>query len=580
MKEISIFYRVSIPKPESHYLELSLELKNIQELEILKLKMPTWTPGSYLLREYERFLENLQVFDKEGNQINFQKIRKNIWQVAKGNLSEIKITYKIYAFDLTVRTNHVDSSHAYFNPAAVFLYEESLQNEALEVKIIPPENWNKIDTGLAQVKNNQWTRIAPNYDTLVDSPFEVGNQEQFSFEAAGVLHKVAIFNAPEKVEEKKLIQDFQKIIEASTAIFGEAHPCKNFLDGTYTFIIHFSDRNGGGLEHSNSCSLLFDWEKFQTEDGYMRFLHLVAHEYFHLWNVKCLRPTPLGAFDYDRENYTTLLWFVEGFTVYFEEIILKKSGIINEKEFLENHLKGLANTENNLGNHSQSLADASFDAWVKAYRPHENSSNTTVSYYTKGSMIAMLLDLAIIDFTNAEKSLEDLMSLMFQKFFIENNRAFTEEELLNTLKEITQKDFTDFFQQYIHQTAILPYEEYFTKIDFELKEKLASPEEVFLGIDINKDWQIRRVAKGSPADLAGLNAFDKILKIDGKEVEGELKDFLENCKIGQKLKVLVKRSLKEIELSVKLIQKPQVEFFIDLEENQDFSTKQKKWLRI
>ncbi|MEL7409753.1 MAG: peptidase M61, partial [Cyanobacteria bacterium J06558_2] len=315
----SLFYQVAMSQPTSHLFEVTLQVSNWQ-LATLDLKMPVWTPGSYLVREYARHLQDFKAQDSQGKILPHQKLGKNYWQVATEDTSEIKVSYRVYANELTVRTNHLDATHGYFNGAALFFFVPGLEQQSIKVKIDPPYPEWRIATTLPPVPGESNTFIAADFDTLVDTPVEVGTQQVYDFEVLGKPHSLAIWSQGNPNPEQ-IIADTTKIIEVEAAMFGGL-PYEQYL-----FLLHLSGSGYGGLEHKDCCTLNYPRFGFRDRDKYERFLQLVAHEFFHLWNVKRIRPKALEKFDYEVENYTTSLWFCEGTTSYYDILFPLRAGI-------------------------------------------------------------------------------------------------------------------------------------------------------------------------------------------------------------------------------------------------------------
>ncbi len=319
-------YWVALSKPESHLFEVTLRIqKDIISSSVLDLKMPVWTPGSYLVREYSRHLQDLGVCDQDGNPLNWQKISKNHWQIQTNSATEITVYYRIFANELSVRTNHLDASHGYFNGAALFLYVPGYEQQPIQVTIETPKNWT-VSTTLPTLSHQPNTFYADDFDTLVDSPFEIGTHRLYEFEVEGKPHQLAIWGEG-NLDPERLITDFQKVIAVESELFGGL-PYKRYL-----FLLHLSNHGFGGLEHKESCSLIYSRFGFRSPDKYNRFMQLVAHEFFHLWNVKRIRPKALEVFDYEQENYTPSLWFSEGTTSYYDMVIPYRAGIFDVKGF-------------------------------------------------------------------------------------------------------------------------------------------------------------------------------------------------------------------------------------------------------
>ena len=575
---MKIHYTIAMPEPHTHYFEVSIAVSEIQ-LPFVDFKMAAWTPGSYLLREYAQHVETYEA--KAGRKkAKVFKTAKNTWRVMANNASKVTFSYRIYAFDMTVRTNFLDSNHGYINPAALCMFVAGHQQTPALLTIQPYKTWGKVTVPLPPANTKKpFTYQVPDFDTLVDSPIEIGNHQVFSFEAANVPHHVAWYGL-NKYDEEQIIKDFTAIVEASTDIFQE-HPCQEYLTQDYTFIVHILDRKFGGLEHLNSTSLHFSRETFATKKGYARFLNLTAHEYFHLWNVKRIRPIELGPFDYERENYTRLLWVAEGFTVYYENIILRKAGLIKDGKFRKGIAETITRVENTPGNKVQSVTDASWDAWIKAYRPNENSPNTTISYYSKGALIALMLDLHIIYETQAQKNLDDVMRHLYQHYYKAQQRGFSEEEIKQTLEEVSGKKLDNFFEKYIDGIQTLPYDQYLAHVGCKLTPTTEA--KAYLGVSTAraaKKLRITRVSKGSPAYDTGLNVHDEIVKIDDEKVK-DMTKFTEGKKPGDQIKVEICRDGNVKKFLIVLEKNPHTTYKLSLQKNRTEKQKQayKKWLR-
>ena len=297
--QTKISFQVSFTEPQAHYADVEMEITGLKK-DFVDVKMPVWTPGSYLNREFAKYVESVSAADAKGQKLISQKINKNTWRINSANAEHLKLRYRVYAFEISVRTSFVDASHAFLSPTGIFMHVDNMIKHPATIVINLPQNWKKISTGLEPVKGKPNTFYASDFDILYDSPIEIGNQDVFEFTAAGVKHEVAMYGGG-NYDKDRLKADMAKIIEDQTSIFGE-NPNKR-----YVFIVHNFNSGGGGLEHLNSTVLGASRNDYSDENEYLGFLGLVAHEYFHLWNVKRLRPIALGPFNYDAENYTTNL---------------------------------------------------------------------------------------------------------------------------------------------------------------------------------------------------------------------------------------------------------------------------------
>ncbi|AIE73272.1 MULTISPECIES: M61 family metallopeptidase [unclassified Synechocystis] len=526
-----LHYQVAMAVPQTHYFEITLKIQGWQR-ELLDLKFPVWTPGSYLVREYERHLEAFQVVNATNQQqLSYQKLGKAHWQIETKNVENITVSYRIYADELTVRTNHLDHSHGFFTGAALFFYLPSFENIPLTLTVIPPkQNW-AIATALpckeTDLNTGAKTFFAKDFDTLVDSPVEVGLHRDYAFTAGGKGHHFIVWGES-NLNGEQLVKDTEKIIAVEAELFG------NLPYDHYWFILHTANQGYGGLEHKDSCVLNYDRFGFRDPEKYQRFLQLVAHEFFHLWNIKRIRPIALEKFDYDQENYTPSLWFSEGTTSYYDLLIPLRAGLYDRQTYLKNLGKEITRYLTTPGRLVQPLAESSFDAWIKLYRRDANSDNSQMSYYLKGELVTLMLDLLIRERHQNQRSFDDVLRVMWQKFGREEI-GFSPEQLEQIISDVAETDLTDFFHTYLHTTAELPLNEYLQPFGLKInpvKEDL-SP---YLGIKVKSEAgqeKITFVAAYSPAALAGISAQDLLLAINGVRVTAEqlplrLKDYQAN----------------------------------------------------
>jgi len=510
---VQIHFEISFTEPQAHYIDVSMTVTGISQGQ-LELIMPVWTPGSYLIREFSKNVEAFKVISN-GKPLHFEKLRKNSWLINTKNITAITVAYRVYAFEVSVRTSFVDSSHAFLSPAGIFLYPEGMLDLSSKIQIIPCSNWKTVSTGLETSDNNPYCFYAPDFDTLYDSPFEVGNQHVFSFTAARVLHEVAMYGGG-MYHEETLTADFTRIIEEETVIFGE-NPNKR-----YVFIVHNFNQGSGGLEHGNSTVLGVSRAAYATEKTYQDFLGLVSHEYFHLWNVKRLRPEALGPLDYQQENYTTSLWVAEGFTAYYDNLILRRAGLISVENYLKLIAADIINIENLPGRKTQTVTEASFDTWIKFYRPNENSPNSTVSYYVKGSLIALCIDLLIIHETNAARSLDDVMKRMYEQFYKTENRGYTEAEFKMVLEDVAGTSLNHIYEHYINGLEELDYNHYLGYAGLRLRicppEIKPLPTTGFTAVLNAGKLLVTQVERDTAAWIEGVNVNDELLAINGNRI--------------------------------------------------------------
>ena len=551
-----ISYNVTFPEVQAHYADIEMNIEHLNQNTLI-LKMPVWTPGSYLVREFAKSIEGFTV-SADGREMPFTKTRKNWWSINTKGLNHVTIKYKVYCFEISVRTALVDISHAFLSTSGIFMYPDGMLNQPSTIHIVPFGGWNKVSTSLEMVNNDPFTVHAPNYDILFDSPIEVGNQDVFGFDAAGVHYQIAMYGGG-NYDKEKLKTDVAKIVEQETAVYGE-NPNKH-----YVFIVHNYFRGGGGLEHLSSTVLGASRDAYGTPRGYQNFLSLVAHEHFHLWNVKRLRPIALGPFDYDNENYTTDLWIAEGFTAYYEDIILRHANLIDADNYLTVMSNDINQVENTPGKKIQSIADASYDAWIKAYRPTENSNNSTISYYSKGSVAAMMLDLEIINDSQGKYSLDNVMNYMYHEYYKTLKRGYTDAEFKKGLEKFAGKNLDDFYQKYVYGVADVDYNKYLGYAGYQITDEAATSNDPSLGImTVNSGGKliVTSVLRDGTAWVDGINVNDEIVSVDGAPVT-DINSIVANKKVGDKLSITVNRDGISLILPVTLLKNNLVKYKIE-----------------
>ena len=552
---MSISYELRMPKPQNHYFEVQMNIADNDDKQI-EVKMPVWTPGSYLVREFSKNVNLVKAFTKDGKALKVSKKSKNAWLIDAGNEKNIQVKYEVYSFEVSVRTPFLDLSHGFVSGSGVFMYVEKAKNQAGSVTVFPHESFKRISTSLPldQTAKGAGQRFTfENYDQLVDCPMEIGNQEIFEFSAVGVLHTVAMYgDANYNVEQLK--KDMPKIVEAETAVIGK-NPNK-----TYTFIVHNVVDGQGGLEHMNSTVLSVNRWTYAGKQ-YVDFLNLVAHEYFHLWNVKRIRPIELGPFNYDEENYTTLLWVMEGFTSYYDELILRRTGFYTEEEFLAKLQSSINYVEGSPGSRVQPVAHASFDAWVKAYRPNENSSNTSMTYYSRGSVLASVIDAMIVADSDGKKCLDHFMQQLYTTYYEGLKRGFSEAEFKAELSKFVGKNMDDFFAKYVDGTEIIPYKDFYGPVGLNVQD-ITSINPSF-GANVREEGGkviVKSVRFGSSAEEAGISVGDEIVgcnayRVDQSMFEGMMSGMgnMETCD----LLIAREEKLFSVHVTIRPYKKPQ-----------------------
>jgi predicted metalloprotease with PDZ domain len=541
-----IAYTVSMSKPWTHLLEVEMSVKWSQMPDSTELKMPVWTPGSYLIREYERQVQDFAVKDSTGTPLTWTKTNKNTWAVNTKGSKGFTATYRVYANELTVRTNELNDEHAFWNNAGLLFFIKDQLKAGATIKVNPANNW-RVATGLPPVDGQTNTFRAPNFDVLYDSPFEVSDFKEISFDSHGKRHRIVV-SGEGNYDLQRLAADAGKIVDEAYKIFGE------YGYDNYTFIVNL--RGGGGLEHLNSTAVQSNRFSFSPESRYKGFLGLISHEYFHNFNVKRIRPDALGPFDYENENYTRNLWIAEGGTEYYSQLLLLRAGLISPQEFLANKANTIEQRLQSVpGRFEQSLEDASFDAWIKYYRADENAVNSQISYYDKGEIVNWLLDLTIRSDSNGQKSLDDVMRYLWTEFF-KKGRNYTPQDYQKAAEMMAGKSLDDFFSKYVRGVTEIDYAPIVAPFGLDIKVTQPDAHRAYLGADLtetNGQLTVRSVPAGTPAYDQGVNAGDQVVAVDGYRAnQAFLTSYFGDKKPGDKVRLTLFRfdKIKDIELTL------------------------------
>jgi predicted metalloprotease with PDZ domain len=523
-----ISFTVSMSKPHTHLLEVEMRLRASSLPAQLNLIMPVWAPGSYLIREFERHVQDFAATDAAGRSLRWQKTDKNTWRIETSGARELKVNYQVYANELSVRTNDLNDRHAHWNNVALLMYPEGQLSAPSTLRVVPFGDW-KVATGLPAVPGQSNTFRAENFDVLYDSPVEVGRFKTIAFEVRNIPHRIVI-DGEGNYDTERIRRDVQKIVETQASMMGDIP----FRD--YTFIVHAHTRTDGGLEHLNSTSIIVERNGFRAPAAYHTFLSVMSHEFFHVWNVKRIRPDALGPFDYTKENYTRLLWVAEGITDYYGILMLRRAGLISAEDYLDSLSAMIENVQSKPGRFEMSVEEASFDAWIKQYRPDENSVNSQISYYDKGHLIGLLLDLEIRKLSGGAKSLDDVMRYLYAEFY-KKNRNYTPEDFQRAAEMMAGASLENFFTRYVRGREELDYNASLNAVGLQLgaaNQSNASPvERPYFGADLAQEGDrlmVRRVYSDSAAYEQGLNAGDQIVALDGMRVSQQ--SFL--ARLGEK----------------------------------------------
>ncbi len=533
---MSVHYAIRPANPTAHLFHVICRVERPDPQGQLFM-LPAWIPGSYMIREFARNIVRISAVAGD-HKVPIQKLDKHTWRAApvKGAL---EVACEVYAWDLSVRAAHLDESHGFFNGPSVFLLPIGLEHAPCSVDILPPagsrySRW-RVVTGLRPARGTRrlgfGTYVAQDYDELIDSPVEMGEFELGRFDVLGVPHEIAITGRVPKLDLKRLTTDLARVCERQIRLFEPRSKKAPFA--RYTFMTLAVGDGYGGLEHRNSTALICKRDDLPYEGmkeattGYRTFLGLASHEYFHSWNVKRIRPAAFVPYDLTRENHTRLLWAFEGFTSYYDDLLLARAGLLTEAQYLETLATTLTTVMQRTSRLKQSAAESSFDAWIKYYRQDENAPNSVVSYYQKGSLVALALDLTIRIETKGRRSLDDVMRLLWRHFkdagadyagVDEDGVLAAAEEATGLALRRVLREWTEGTRDPDFQPLLAPF-----GIVFERRPALDKPHFALLGCTIaaGGESKISHVYDSTPAQAAGLSGGDVLIALDGLRVSAD-----------------------------------------------------------
>jgi predicted metalloprotease with PDZ domain len=580
-----IRYLLRFPAPQTHYVEVEARVPTGGSPEV-ELMMAVWTPGSYLVREYARHLEDISAQGPDGKPLTLAKVRKNRWRVQTAGAAEVIVSYRIYARTMSVQGNWVDSSFALLNGAGTFLTVSGSTPRPHEVALVLPEAWKTSITGLPAASDRRPHHyVAADFDTLVDSPIYAGNPAIYEFQVDGVPHYLVNEGEGGLWDGPRSARDVEAIVRAQKAFWGSL-PYEKYV------FFNMLTESGGGLEHKNSTVLMASRWATRTRSGYLSWLNLVSHEFFHTWNVKRMRPVELGPFDYENEVYTPSLWVAEGITSYYDRLLVRRAGLCSIDEYLAgdpptpgsdtdkttNDIERLQTTPGRL---VQPLEASSFDAWIKFYRRDENTPNTGTSYYVKGAVVAFLLDSKIRKATGGKKSLDDVMRLAYARY--SGPSGFTAEQFRAAAQEVAGIDLSSWFRKVLETTEELDYAELLDwfGLRFAKDEKkngnASKPPKAWLGLVTKNEegrLMVNQVKRGTPGHEAGFNVGDEILAIGDDRIHpDQWSKRMEFFRPGEKVSILISRRDRLRRIDATFGQEPSREW--TLEANPEASAGQK-----
>ena len=597
----SITYRLSMSRPNSHLFEVAIEVELPDALKdkAIDFQMPKWSPGRYAVFD---FAKNVQEFHAAAGTCPpnalcdlamrpVTRVDDQTWRVSPLRSSSLTITYKVFGNDLSGTFSQLDSRHGNFNGGSIFMYVVNHKPDPVKLVINPPAGWRVVNGRTERAGQREWE--FPNWDILIDTPTEIGpDWTQDDFEVGGKKYHVVVHSmGPDGGKRANLVQQIQKIVKAETAMWG----APEFDE--YTFLMHFAadDRSGDGMEHLTSTQII---EQGALADAGVLddTLGTVSHEFFHVWNVKRLRPIELGPWDFTRPANTRGLWVAEGFTNYYGHLMLRRAGIWDEAHLLNRESQTISGIENAPGSRLMSAEESSLSAPFIDDAPHAqltNLQNTSISYYPKGELVGMVLDLLVRGRTEGKASLDDIMRTMYEEFYLKspNNsyylrgRGYRIDDVERVASQVAGFDLSDFFKRYVRSAEVLPYEEALAYVGLRLvKSPMRNPYDAGLSTESDEEAGMRivNVRNNSPAEDAGLQVGDEIIELAGRKPAREgLGAALARYKPGDAVPITVKRDRNKIKTKIVMGQPDRFDYKI--EPKPDATAEQKAlraaWLR-
>lgn len=578
---MSIDYAIRPASPAAHLFHVTCRVER-PDPQGQRFMLPTWIPGSYMIREFARNIVRITAL-ADGRPMHLLKMDKHTWQAPPAK--RIELAYEVYAWDLSVRAAHLDQTHGFFNGTSVFLLPIGLEHEPCTVDILPPagaryRSW-RVATALTPARGTRrpsfGTYEAANYDELIDCPVEMGDFVSARFDVLDVPHEIVITGKVPKLDLQRLVADLTRVCETQVKLF-EPRTHKPPFE-RYLFLTMAVGDVYGGLEHRSSTALVSKREGLPfvgmttSTEGYRNFLGLASHEYFHAWNVKRIKPATFVPYDLRQENYTRLLWLSEGFTSYYDDLILARAGLFTEPQYLTSLAKTLTTVTQRSGRLKQSVADSSFDAWIKYYRQDENAPNSVVSYYQKGSLIGLALDLLIRARTHGKRSLDDVMRLLWQQWKAAGAEysGIAEDQLASAVQQASGVSVERELAEWTEGTRDPDYEVLFKPFGVSCTQHadLEVAHFALLGIkttNANRDCKVTHVFDGSPAQAAGLSANDVLVALGGLRVTAaNLDTLLSRYETGDTVDIMAFRLDELIQFDVKLAARAPIKYALEID---------------
>lgn len=545
---MQVHYQVEIKNPETHMVSVSMKFKRENEAKI-SVFLPSWSPGSYLMREYAKHVRTFKALNSAGEFFYFEQVKKGEWEIdfeksdVKTKTGEVEVKYEVFCHELTVRTSHIDEYHAFLHgPTYLMGVKNQEIKPTIEFKF--PGLWSKLHTALDDIseKRDLFLYKADNYDDLIDSPVEIGCHESDGFMHDKKEHHL-IFVGNQYPHKNDLKKDFKTIVETVASHFSSV-PYERYL-----FITHFFKNKYGGLEHHDSTALHFDGRKLGNRKDYLNFLALVAHEYFHTWNVKRIRPIELGPFDYQNENYTKLHWLTEGLTSFMDDLFVLRSGLSTVEEYLETQKANLDRYYSTPGKKFHSLEDSSFNAWIKLYRPDEFSDNSSISYYLKGGLVFKTLH---FELKKKGKSVDDLLTLLWDRYLENPKVGVDASEVHAMIESLGGSEVLNKFISRVTTTEDIDFETYYNEIGAEFV--WSESEAPYLGASFETSSGnvfVSKILIDTPAYRGGLNAGDEVIAVNRQRFsKDDASDLSKILMVGQKYTFMVSRLDRILEIEM------------------------------
>src|ERR1039457_950329 len=567
--------RGAMPEPQSHESHITVEIPAMPGGENINVVFPAWAPGSYLVRDFSRHIYDLDIRDRAGKAVPHERLDKQRWRLTTVGRS-VTIRYRVFAFEVSVRTSFLDDSHAFLSGTSLFFFVDGELARPCVLAVEPPPGW-RISTALPALAGKRNTFSARDYDELVDSPVEIGTHQVLAFRVDGTRFEVAL-HGHTNADPDRIISELRAIVRATGAMFG------GFPFDRYLFIIHahaLSTR--GGLEHANSCTLDIVGLSFEDEKGYQNFAELAAHEFFHAWNVKRIHDRVLGPFDYTKENYTRLLWFHEGFTEHMQALILLRAGLLSVERYLKDLAEDWTRYSARPGRNVTPLSELSYEAWIKQYKPADNHSNRMVSYYDKGRWAGLALDLILRSATAGRRGLSDLFRRLWSRHAA-RARAIDAAIIRAEAEAIAGRSLAGYFHRFIDGTTELPVPELLRGAG--VKAQAAAPSDherndkvkarrllgwsglVFANNGERESAVVKNVIPDSPAWRAGLTFGDDIIAVDGTRVSAAtVGKRLADGEVGQEIAITFFRRERLRKAKLKLVRNPERKWIFAVDGN-------------